>query len=191
MSDWSIWVCPSRYHRLSTAPVARLLATYLDAVNLKEEFGDTLWYLALGLRFLGIGFEETFAANIAKLQARFPDKFTEDAAMNRDPAAERAILEQGVTCVGETSKLADLFADDDGYDDDIEEATLPYREVLHHIAEDASTLAEARQWAFDAIPDDEIEGVCGTDDFHDQMVAARCARMKAERAARARRRDRA
>jgi NTP pyrophosphatase (non-canonical NTP hydrolase) len=64
----------------------------LDAVNLKEEFGDTLWYIALGLRFLGIGFEETFATNIAKLQARFPDKFTKDAALNRDLAAERATL---------------------------------------------------------------------------------------------------
>src|SRR3954447_21710600 len=30
MPDGSIWVCPSRYRRLSTAPVARLLATYLE-----------------------------------------------------------------------------------------------------------------------------------------------------------------
>src|SRR4051794_34537025 len=29
MPDRSIWVCPSRYRRLSTASVARLLATYL------------------------------------------------------------------------------------------------------------------------------------------------------------------
>src|SRR3954451_1375406 len=29
MPDRSIWVCPSRYRRLSTASVARFLATYL------------------------------------------------------------------------------------------------------------------------------------------------------------------
>jgi NTP pyrophosphatase (non-canonical NTP hydrolase) len=66
----------------------------LDAVNLKEEFGDQLWYVALGLRFLQSNFGETFDTNIAKLRARFPDKFTEAAAMDRDIAAERAVLEQ-------------------------------------------------------------------------------------------------
>jgi NTP pyrophosphatase (non-canonical NTP hydrolase) len=66
----------------------------LDAANLKEEFGDTLWYVALGLRFLQTSFGETFDTNIAKLRARFPDKFTEAAAIDRDLAAERAVLEQ-------------------------------------------------------------------------------------------------
>jgi NTP pyrophosphatase (non-canonical NTP hydrolase) len=66
----------------------------LDAVNLKEEFGDVLWYVALGLRFLQTTFGETFDTNIAKLRARFPDKFTEAAAIDRDLAAERAVLEQ-------------------------------------------------------------------------------------------------
>ena len=65
-----------------------------DAVNLKEEFGDMLWYVALGLRFLQTDFGETFETNIAKLRARFPEKFTEAAAINRDLAAERAVLEQ-------------------------------------------------------------------------------------------------
>jgi NTP pyrophosphatase (non-canonical NTP hydrolase) len=66
----------------------------LDAVNLKEEFGDVLWYVALGLRFLRTDFGETFDTNIAKLRARFPDKFTEAAAIDRDVVAERAVLEQ-------------------------------------------------------------------------------------------------
>jgi NTP pyrophosphatase (non-canonical NTP hydrolase) len=65
----------------------------LDGVNLKEEFGDTLWYVALGLRFLQTDFGETFATNIAKLRKRFPDKFTERAAIDRDLAGERAVLE--------------------------------------------------------------------------------------------------
>ena len=76
-------------------------AAELDPVNLKEEFGDLLWYVALGLRFLQTDFPETFAANIAKLQTRFPEKFTQDAALNRDLAAERAVLmEQPVTSSG-------------------------------------------------------------------------------------------
>src|SRR5947209_7930343 len=66
----------------------------LDAVNLKEEFGDTLWYVALGLRFLQTDFGETFDTNIAKLRKRFPDKFTEAEAIHRDVVAERAVLEQ-------------------------------------------------------------------------------------------------
>jgi NTP pyrophosphatase (non-canonical NTP hydrolase) len=66
----------------------------LDAVNLKEEFGDNLWYVALGLRFLLTDFGETFDTNIAKLRKRFPDKFTEQAAVTRDLDGERAVLEQ-------------------------------------------------------------------------------------------------
>jgi NTP pyrophosphatase (non-canonical NTP hydrolase) len=66
----------------------------LDSVNLAEEFGDQLWYIALGLRYLDSNFGEAFDANIAKLRKRYPDKFTEAAAMDRDIAAERAVLEQ-------------------------------------------------------------------------------------------------
>ena len=73
----------------------------LDAVNLNEEFGDQLWYIALGLRFLGADFEGTFETNIAKLRKRFPDRFTEEAAINRDVAAERTVLE-------DTAGAADL-----------------------------------------------------------------------------------
>ena len=67
-----------------------------DGVNLKEEFGDVLWYVALGPRFLQTDFGETFETNIAKLRARFPEKFTEAAAINRDLDAERAVLEQSM-----------------------------------------------------------------------------------------------
>lgn len=37
--------------------------------------------------------EEVCERNIAKLQKRFPEKFTEAAAVNRDVAAEREVLE--------------------------------------------------------------------------------------------------
>ena len=65
----------------------------LDRVNLAEEIGDQMWYCALALRTLGTNFESVMDRNIEKLKARYPDKFTEELAENRDLAKERAILE--------------------------------------------------------------------------------------------------
>ena len=66
----------------------------LDKVNLKEEIGDVLWYCALALHSLDSSFEEVMATNIAKLKARYPDKFEESQALNRDLDKERSILEK-------------------------------------------------------------------------------------------------
>lgn len=60
----------------------------LDAGNVVEECGDVLWYLALVLQSAGYTLEEAMAKNIAKLRARYPEKFTADAALNRDLARE-------------------------------------------------------------------------------------------------------
>ena len=63
-----------------------------DAPNLKEEIGDLMWYQAMLVRFLGTSFEEIGAKNIAKLKARFPDRFTTEHAVNRDLAREGEVL---------------------------------------------------------------------------------------------------
>lgn len=65
----------------------------LDVVNLREEIGDILWYLALACDELGTTFEAEQARVIAKLKARYPDEFTSNAALNRDLDTERTILE--------------------------------------------------------------------------------------------------
>lgn len=65
----------------------------IDLVNLKEECGDTFWYQALLARAAGFTFEEAQTTNIEKLRARYPNKFTEHDALNRDLGAERKILE--------------------------------------------------------------------------------------------------
>lgn len=65
----------------------------LDTVNLAEELGDLLWYIALALRAVDSDFDTQMYINIEKLKARFPDKFTEFHAENRDLAVERNILE--------------------------------------------------------------------------------------------------
>lgn len=61
----------------------------IDAVNIAEECGDVLWYLAIILRELDMSFEEIMQMNINKLTKRFPEKFTEGLALDRDLNAER------------------------------------------------------------------------------------------------------
>jgi NTP pyrophosphatase (non-canonical NTP hydrolase) len=68
----------------------------LDRVNLKEELGDILWYVALAVDELGTTFEDIMATNNAKLAARYGDVFTKEAALNRDLNTEREILENGI-----------------------------------------------------------------------------------------------
>jgi NTP pyrophosphatase (non-canonical NTP hydrolase) len=71
----------------------------LDRINLAEELGDDLWYVALAINRLKdklqqLTLDSVLLTNIEKLQKRYPDKFTEDAAINRDTDAERIILEE-------------------------------------------------------------------------------------------------
>lgn len=66
----------------------------LDVTNVKEEAGDLCWYLAILFDELGTSFEEEMERVINKLKVRFPEKFTEDNAFNRDLDKERGVLEQ-------------------------------------------------------------------------------------------------
>lgn len=66
---------------------------YVDGANIKEEVADGQWYDAIIAKALGFTFEEIQATNIAKLRKRYPNKFTEYDAINRDLSAERQILE--------------------------------------------------------------------------------------------------
>ena len=65
----------------------------LDEVNLMEEVSDCLWYEALALRATKHTLEDCMEKNIAKLKARYGDKFTQHAAVNRDLDKERRVLE--------------------------------------------------------------------------------------------------
>lgn len=65
----------------------------LDRVNLIEELGDLFWYMAIACDELGVTFEQVQGRNIAKLKARYPDRFCSDKAQNRDLDTERQILE--------------------------------------------------------------------------------------------------
>jgi NTP pyrophosphatase (non-canonical NTP hydrolase) len=65
----------------------------VDVANMREEAGDLMWYLALLFHEMGWTFEGVGEINIQKLAARYPAKFSEYQALNRDLVAERAILE--------------------------------------------------------------------------------------------------
>lgn len=75
-----------------------VLATFkgeqLDPVNMAEEIGDSFWYDAIIAKSLGVTFEQLQQMNIAKLQARFPEKFTSENAEVRNLEEERNILEK-------------------------------------------------------------------------------------------------
>lgn len=66
---------------------------YLDKVNLREELGDSNWYERIGAEALETSLLEIMESNVAKLKARFPEKFSEEKAVNRDLDVERKILE--------------------------------------------------------------------------------------------------
>ena len=66
----------------------------LDKVNLVEELGDLMWYVAIASDTLGVSIEDIMERNNAKLEARYGKVFTEQAALVRDLEKERAILEK-------------------------------------------------------------------------------------------------
>lgn len=55
----------------------------LDVENLREEIGDCFWYLALMCRTLDVSFEEIMQQNIDKLSKRYPEKYTDEHAIER------------------------------------------------------------------------------------------------------------
>jgi NTP pyrophosphatase (non-canonical NTP hydrolase) len=56
----------------------------LDLLNMKEELGDVLWYVSLLINELDSSFEEIMEMNIKKLQKRYPQGFTPEAALKRN-----------------------------------------------------------------------------------------------------------
>jgi NTP pyrophosphatase (non-canonical NTP hydrolase) len=68
----------------------------LDFVNIKEELGDIMWYIANLCNMNGWDLRDIMQTNIDKLKTRYPDKFSEEEALNRNLKKERGVLE-GVT----------------------------------------------------------------------------------------------
>lgn len=64
----------------------------LNEVNMLEEIGDAMWYIAIACDALGVPLETVMERNIAKLKARFGDKFNETGALSRNLDQEDLIL---------------------------------------------------------------------------------------------------
>ncbi|WP_051258877.1 MazG nucleotide pyrophosphohydrolase domain-containing protein [Chitinibacter tainanensis] len=75
----------------------------LDVVNVAEEIGDIDWYKAIFHDATGLSEEQIRTTVINKLKQRYPDRFTSEAAIERNLQAERATLEAGIH---ETAKQA-------------------------------------------------------------------------------------
>ena len=77
----------------------------IDRVNIKEEIGDAKWYMAILAKVARFVWGDDERVNIAKLRARFPDKFTEYDAVNRNLDNERAILETNLPISQRTARM--------------------------------------------------------------------------------------
>lgn len=69
----------------------------LDGTNLIEEVGDVFWYQAIAADVLNTSFAEIQERNIAKLKARYPGKFENVRAVERDLGREREALTSTTT----------------------------------------------------------------------------------------------
>jgi NTP pyrophosphatase (non-canonical NTP hydrolase) len=66
----------------------------IDLVNMDEEYADILWYIAIYCDERGITFKDLQNLVINKLKKRFPDKFEDELANNRNLEEERKIIEE-------------------------------------------------------------------------------------------------
>lgn len=64
----------------------------LDEAKFGQHFGTMLAALRILARDEGYDMTDLQAANIAKLSSRYPEKFTTEAAINRDVEAERGVM---------------------------------------------------------------------------------------------------
>lgn len=84
-----------------SAEVAEILLKYLehgtvDKVNVGEEYADGDWYKAIVFDELDLSETTTRANVINKLKVRYPEKYTDECAVNRDLSAEREKLEKDI-----------------------------------------------------------------------------------------------
>ena len=57
----------------------------LDKEKLSKELGDIAWYLAEAATALDMDLEDILVQNIEKLRRRYPEGFSRQRSLNRDP----------------------------------------------------------------------------------------------------------
>ena len=66
----------------------------IDWVNVQEELGDLIFYISAFCTMNGFNLEKIMEQNIEKLKTRYPEKYSDDKANNRNLEKEREILEE-------------------------------------------------------------------------------------------------
>ncbi len=94
MLHGAIGCCTEAGELLDQAKKVIFYGKKIDETNIEEELGDLLWYIALLCDVFNFKFEDIMEKNIAKLKLRYPEKFTQEKALNRDLDAERKVLEE-------------------------------------------------------------------------------------------------
>jgi len=61
----------------------KIYSKELDLENVKEELGDMFWYMAIIANTLEFDLGDVASANIAKLQARYPEQYSDALASAR------------------------------------------------------------------------------------------------------------
>lgn len=90
------WPTPPKYEPSNIANVATIIYDVLGAYIVNNIGNQSLLQnLYMISVVIGVDFFRGLENNIAKLQARYPEKFTEEQALNRNLEAERKILENG------------------------------------------------------------------------------------------------
>lgn len=84
----------------------------LDVVHLIEEIGDCSWYSAVFCDAVNKSFKDITDANVAKLNIRYAQKFSQDKALSRDLVAERAALEGKVPIIPYEEEVIDEHTGD-------------------------------------------------------------------------------
>jgi NTP pyrophosphatase (non-canonical NTP hydrolase) len=83
-----------------------------NPTHLKEELGDLLWYIALIARSHELTLDDICVANIEKLKARYPNKFTAFDALNRDLEAELKALDSNKPITEQIDDMTDQIKKD-------------------------------------------------------------------------------
>lgn len=66
----------------------------IDWVNVEEEIGDLMYYIASFCRINSLDLEDIILTNVNKLEERYKKGFTQEDANNRNLEKERDILEK-------------------------------------------------------------------------------------------------
>jgi NTP pyrophosphatase (non-canonical NTP hydrolase) len=79
----AIGICGEAGELMDAVKKAFIYGKKLDVINVHEEMGDILWYMAILCKATGTSFEQLMIKNIDKLKARYPEKYTDSLASER------------------------------------------------------------------------------------------------------------